>query len=757
MNVFFCAPIGGAYRVVYPSFALRIFACVLVILSFKMSSTAQSTDSKFFQYTPAGERTIIVSGASDPLKALRFSATNKTIRFSTGTQSHVYNAPVLLDIVDARFKLDSFGVRVDVILVLLSNGSIVRLDYTGTPKQKRLDPSPNGSETYKILGDDLYIMGFDRVYVSKEGFNWAIDTTGLGGFATLKDIDIDRSQKVWLATIDGLFTQELESTVWIKNQNYPASPFAPPAADKVFIDRLQNVWVSYFNTLQVSTNGGVSFQNAPKGLSNNKIIDITDDAFGNIYAMSENNLYYSNKGTEPFVRIDLPVMADFAAYTTKELYKDASGDSLLYLGTVAGMYVSSNQGATWSYDGTVRAEHIGSVAATVDNRLLMTTNTGMFRLDGPDSWTKRYPQVGFVPGSMVFTSKNGDVYVVAERKGINSEGFAVNVVYRSVDNGNSFLPDTAGLGAADVGMSIFFIDENGVQHASARTKDGFLKVWKKQPGSSWELDGDGISASLDFNNTPTVFGTDNNGSVYLAIFNSNSLNTEVHSRPITGGSWSIATTVNGNVYDIKGRNGIVTMGSSAGVRYNTGSGWKIIPRPAGVSSSVDWCHSEVDNNGNVWGYYETYDVNLNQSRGEGIYFTKDKSTWQFAGADTLVFGALVAIGDSVFGLTSGHNGTYVFYPKAVTSSIKNDELGNEFQVSVYPNPSNYVFSIDLSGTSFNPAETTITLFNIQGKKIFERFPTTVQNQFSVEGLHKGTYVLHIDNQKTKVVKKLLVD
>ncbi|NQW29875.1 MAG: T9SS type A sorting domain-containing protein [Ignavibacteria bacterium] len=112
---------------------------------------------------------------------------------------------------------------------------------------------------------------------------------------------------------------------------------------------------------------------------------------------------------------------------------------------------------------------------------------------------------------------------------------------------------------------------------------------------------------------------------------------------------------------------------------------------------------------------------------------------------------------SVFGLTSGNDGAYVFYPDSVVSSIENDDLGNEIQVSIYPNPSNHLFTIDLTGTGFNPAETIITLFDAQGKKIFERFPTNIHNQFSVEGLHKGLYLLHIDNQTTKAVRKLLVD
>src|SRR5690606_1942664 len=97
---------------------------------------------------------------------------------------------------------------------------------------------------------------------------------------------------------------------------------------------------------------------------------------------------------------------------------------------------------------------------------------------------------------------------------------------------------------------------------------------------------------------------------------------------------------------------------------------------------------EIDKNGVLWGYYETFDPNFGPfggSRGEGVFYSKDFATWKAAGIDTVLFGSLVAIGDSVFALTTGNNGVYVLDTNINTSvrQVKAGELG----VTVYPNPS----------------------------------------------------------------------
>jgi hypothetical protein len=690
-------------------------------------------------YNPYGEDELLFWGNA----GIDVTTNNKMRVYKTvildGNNYHMFDAPPGTHIVDARFKLSLGGSNGHIALVLLNNGKIYEARYVGgmgSYSQTELDPAP-GSDVQQILGDDLYVMTYDAVYVSDSGYNWVLDNTGLGS-PICSDIDIDTNQKVWLCANSALYTQDLNVTTWTQNTNYTGS-----GADLVYVDRLQNVWVSYFNQLRVTTNGGLSFANAPTGLYSGYIRDIADDAFGNIYVMWDGRLYYSANGTQPFVRIDLPVIADFTRYGNSPVYNDVYGDTLLYLSTVAGLYTSADQGTTWVYDNQVHALHINSVAATADSRLLMTSNTGLHRMETHDNWTRRYPTTGFVADTKVYAATNGDLYLLAERAGTNTGGSFIQMVYKSTDDGDTFLPDTNGVEAADVAMSVFFTDENGVQHAAASVNQGgyYLRVWKKNPGSPWELDDAGLPANMNFNYSAVCFGSDNSGKVYLAITN-NGIAT-VYSRPIAGGTWTSETTVNGYVYGIKGRNGIATIASSYGVSYKTTGSWQTIPRPSGVSQYIDWCLTEVDNNGIIWAYYEVFD---NASTGEGIYYSEDLATWNnmFASIDTILFGELVALGDSVYGLTAGNDGVFVFFPDMLTNlaTINAEELN----VLVSPNPTRGLATMQF--TLDNESKVELNIYNILGETVYQIAPKqlnagTHQLELRLPELAKGTLLWNL--------------
>ena len=690
---------------------MKKFLIVFVII---LSALAGKTQSKKpIKYSPGGEEIKRFEGM---LYGFTVKVTSKAIY----SGDFVYKAPPGVDIVDARFKLVGYNSLIkhekDIILVLLSNGSVLELTESKSTAEgyevNELDElfiANYNFDSDEILGDDLYVMTYDGVFVSDSGYNWKIDTIGLGHHLICNDIDIDTNEKVWLCCSNGLFSQELNVTTWVENTNYKAA-----GCDIVFIDRAQNIWVSYFNTIKVSYDGGKSFQNAPSGLYTGYIRDIADDAFGNIYVMWDNRLYYSKGGKQPFVRIDQPVTNDFALFPTTNIFNDIAGDTLIYFSTDAGLYTSANQGANWTYDNSVRAEHINSVASTKDSRLLMTTNTGLYRMEKPDNWTKRYPTNGFTPNTKVFTASNDEIYLLSEISNKNTATVPVNMVYKSTDNGNTFLPDTLGVKGADVAMSKFMVDETGVQHAAAiASKGNALLVWKKLPGQPWAIDTSGLPA-MNFNYFVDCIGTDNSGKVYIAIGTKGI--TTVYSRPIISGKWVKETVINGSVFSLKGRKNVATIASSAGVSYNNGSGWKTIPRPAGVSSYVDWCLTEVDNNRVIWAYYEVFDkANI----GEGIYFTSDYTNWnnKFANIDTILFGELYAIGDSVFAITSGNDGVYVFDTTInYTSQVDKVDYPDQKTI-VSPNP----FSTETSIKFKLKKESLVklTIYNLLGEIVYQ--------------------------------------
>lgn len=599
-------------------------------------------------------------------------------------------------------------------LVQLSNGAAfqLRAKSSGGWETVVLDFAGAGFAR-KMVGDDLYIMTYNAVFVSDSGYNWVIDTAGLDlNGAYCNDIDMDTTQKVWLATQNGLFTQLLNVMTWIKNTGYGNSN-----AGVVHVDRAQKVWVADYNVLKVSSDGGTTFPNAPTGLPNYYIRKITDDAFGNIYVMFDSMLYYSQGGTQPFVKVSQPLMADFALMGTQYLFNDVTGDTTVYLATNAGLYASGNQGSTWTYiDTASRADQINSVAATSDNRLLMTSTVGAFRLEANQTWSKRYPQNGFLADTKAYVAGNGDVYLAAENNGVNSGNDFRRMVYKSSDNGTTFIIDTAGLTASDVGMSGFFVDESGVQHAMAFVYvsggPGELRVWKKNPGQPWVLDTIGLSASLSSNHSSQCFGTGHNGKVYVAIRSGGSVT--IYSRTLAGNNWTQETVINASVIYIKGRNGKVVVGTDMGLVYTTGSGWNSASNPSVVTGAVTWSISEVDNNGVVWAYFET--VDNNGSIGEGVYYTTDFVNWREpeGNMDTILFRELVAVGDSVFALTL-NSGVYV-YDTLHPVQVGVKETASADGIRIVPNPfSNHTtMQFDLTTES----RISLNIYNVLGETVF---------------------------------------
>src|SRR5690606_6120921 len=107
---------------------------------------------------------------------------------------------------------------------------------------------------------------------------------------------------------------------------------------------------------------------------------------------------------------------------------------------------------------------------------------------------------GFLDESRLYSGPKGTLFYLGENAGLNSGGSAVKMVYKSTDNGNTFIPDTIGMGEMDVSQFVFNVDESGVQHASARVSDGGgqKRVWQKKPGLPWELDTMGLPQNMDF-------------------------------------------------------------------------------------------------------------------------------------------------------------------------------------------------------------------------------------------------------------------
>ena len=82
-------------------------------------------------------------------------------------------------------------------------------------------------------------------------------------------------------------------------------------------------------------------------------------------------------------------------------------------------------------------------------------------------------------------------------------------------------------------------------------------------------------------------------------------------------------------------------------------------------------------------------------------------------------------------------------------------VDRDLQFSVYPNPSEGVFTISLSDNSGTP--NIVKVYDLSGKNVFEEtLSGTVQKQLDLSALPKGIYTLHLSSEKSNGVKKLVI-
>jgi hypothetical protein len=77
-------------------------------------------------------------------------------------------------------------------------------------------------------------------------------------------------------------------------------------------------------------------------------------------------------------------------------------------------------------------------------------------------------------------------------------------------------------------------------------------------------------------------------------------------------------------------------------------------------------------------------------------------------------------------------------------------------MQVYPNPARLNNRVTVDFLNEDNEKTTITLFNLQGAKVFETSTTSMRYVIEPKFLTAGTYLLKIKNTKTDQSKQLIV-
>jgi hypothetical protein len=105
------------------------------------------------------------------------------------------------------------------------------------------------------------------------------------------------------------------------------------------------------------------------------------------------------------------------------------------------------------------------------------------------------------------------------------------------------------------------------------------------------------------------------------------------------------------------------------------------------------------------------------------------------------------------------NGSFTFNGASRITNLKSETLGingiEEFSFNVYPNPSNGIFNVSVSGGK-NLQQIVVT--NPQGQSVFSLpINSDVTTSIDLSGLSKGIYFIHLDSTEGVKVKKILIN
>jgi photosystem II stability/assembly factor-like uncharacterized protein len=774
----------------------RLFVFLgIVILSCNIVSAQIDKQTNFLQ-TLVGEaefdidfRGITVPGTGKVIRlALKYGekflyvkTVSDTREISDWTTLLEYNPPVETKIVSARFKSDDPS----KVVVLLSNKSIeiitIKIDdvtnkFVILYKTKLLSASINIFNPKKIVGDALYLLADNKVYMSRDtATTWSIDSVNIGKLTT-SDISVDTNNYGWISTSQGIFYQHPDSNIWRKAAPLPGS-FQNATA--IFVDRRNRIFVSRPGKVYYSTDRGSSWNDVSDG-SIESIVSFGDDAFGNVYAVGQGSRAYRLSNlTLPWISIGDSIKAQAYLPSSEKIINSIIGDSILFAATKYGLFQSTDFGLNWIVSPKSiqsRSHNFYTGVVKGGNYYFISTNLGIYRVAAGDTvWERVFPKQGFIYGINVLASDFvGNIYGNLPLKTGPSSWLFYTV--KSTDHGNTWIPDTAGFKTVGINAGTqtfdFFVDKQGTQYLG-----GSGIFYSKKPGQVWKKDTAGIGmksgeyiADVSLNNKKGVTYLCRRAGGFptysIAIYqrvNGDSIWHEVNTT-------SLATTEGRMISDHNGDIIVRTLSGSYKIWRYDGSIWSEILLPTDIGSVPFALNLTVDNSGVLWGVFVGSNVN------KGVYFTTNNgASWKYVGLTGVGIKYLNAVDDSVttFNKTSGSSlslvyavtfvdGIYGFTTSTIPTTVHTEHSMNVQTYELfqnYPNPFNPTTNISF----ILPIQSRVTLkiFDILGREI-----TTLLNEEKKEGtylipfngtlLASGVYFYRLQAGSFVQTKKLLL-
>ena len=613
----------------------------------------------------------------------------------------------------------------------------------------------------QTVGAVFYVLTTSGLYVSRDtAKSWQLDTAGLAS-THVWSVARDTSKYLYAATDNGLFIQNPDSNVWQKVSGFTLKN----SLLKVYVDRKNRiVVVGNGGGVYVRSNGGTTWSTDTAGIGLQNVSVVTDDFFGNLYAVTNDvfssqpnfHIYRSPGGIGPWQLTDAGILSTTVASPG---ISSLSGDSILVAGTSFGMFVSTDQGTTWSMrnNGIKTENFLGFLESSATRKWFVSTDLGIYsRRQSDTSWTKSYPPSGFQGNIGMAADGIGNVYASV---GTTTRGGPIYL--KSTDDGATWNADSAGLSQLRTGVSMF--DESGGQHLGTSQYGSSFPtlVFTKPINGSWVID------TLNFHSSTYSFtssmASDRHGNVYISgyYFNgSTQVNAKVMRRPIGGGAWVEDTVGLGGVNYLNNlgpdRSGNI-MGIAGGSLYREIAGsWSKVNLPAAAVSNFWSLNSfSVDSSGAIFANFSNF------SGGRGVYFTIDGGTsWTYAGLNNKTVNRIISFGDTTYAST--RTGLYLLRRQAAAgvASRSGNVPGSFALAQNYPNPFNPTTTIEFTLPTNGKA--SLKIYDVLGREV----ATLVNGEMSGGILYRATfdgsrlasgiYFSRLEFGNKQLIKKLLL-